>query len=66
MAAQWLQTADEVAQFTVEAILAEKPHFWYQTNKMFTAPTKAKLADPTGDSNIAAVNERFFKKTSLN
>ena len=62
LATKWFQTPDEVAQITVDAIVEEKPHFRYQTNKMFAAATEAKFTDPSGDSNIAAVNHRFFAK----
>ena len=55
-----VQTGDEVAEVIREALLAEKPHFRYQTNKAYAQATRVKLADPTGDTSVDFMYQRFF------
>lgn len=55
-----VQSADEVAQVILEALVADYPHLRYQTNKNYSAATAAKLADPTGDKAIELMYQRFF------
>lgn len=55
-----VQTPDEVGQVIVEALLADKPHLRYQTNKNYAAATSSKLADTTGDTSVELAYQRFF------
>ena len=55
-----VQSPDEVAQVILEAVVAEKPHLRYQTNKNYAAATSAKLTDPTGDKFVELMHQRFF------
>jgi len=55
-----VQSADEVAQVILEAVVADKPHLRYQTNKNYAAATTAKLTDPTGDKPLELIHQRFF------
>lgn len=55
-----VQTPDEVSKVILEAILADKPHLRYQTNKNYAAATSSKLTDPTGDSSVELMHQRFF------
>lgn len=55
-----VQTPDEVGQVILEAILADKPHLRYQTNKNYAAATSGKLTDPTGDASVELMHQRFF------
>lgn len=55
-----VQTPDEVSQVIMEALLAEKPHLRYQTNKNYAAATSSKLADSTGDASVELMYQRFF------
>ena len=55
-----VQSGDEVAQVILEALIADKPHLRYQTNKNYASATAAKLADPTGDKPMDLSYQRFF------
>jgi len=55
-----VQTPDEISQVILEALLADKPHLRYQTNKNYAAAISSKLADPTGDSAVELMSQRFF------
>ncbi|KAL9964850.1 hypothetical protein ACROYT_G028548 [Oculina patagonica] len=55
-----VQGPEEVGQVIMEALLADKPHLRYQTNKHYAAATSSKLADPTGDSSLELMYQRFF------
>ena len=55
-----VQSGDEVAQVILEAVVADKPHLRYQTNKNYASATAAKLADPTGDKPMELMHQRFF------
>lgn len=55
-----VQSGDEVAQVVLEAVVADKPHLRYQTNKNYASATAAKLADPTGDKPMELMHQRFF------
>ena len=54
------QVPDEVGQVIMEALIADKPHLRYQTNKNYAATTSSKLADTTGDTSVEAMYQRFF------
>ena len=58
---RWNQPVDEVAQIVKDAILAENPDFRYQTTEVFKEEAAKKFTDPTGDSNVRKVHERYFK-----
>ena len=50
----------QVAEVVKEAILSDKPHFRYQTNKNYCPDEiPAKLADVTGNKSIDIVTKRF-------
>lgn len=55
-----VQTPNEVAEVIREALLSDKPHLRYQTNKMYASTVKAKLVDPTGDRSAELIHQRFF------
>ena len=55
-----VQTPDEVSQVIMEALLADKPHLRYQTNKNYAGATSSKLADTTGDASVELMYQRFF------
>ena len=57
----WNQPVDEVAQIVKDAVLAENPDFRYQTTEAFKKEAAKKFTDPTGDSNVRKVHERYFK-----
>lgn len=54
------QTAEEVAEYIMQAMEAEKPHLRYITNKPFEEILKKKFVDVTGDSSIQSSINRFF------
>ena len=55
-----VQDPEEVGHVIMEALLAEKPHLRYQTNKNYAAATSSKLTDTTGDSSVELMYQRFF------
>ena len=56
-----VQTPNEVAEVIREALLSDKPHLRYQTNKMYANAVKTKLVDPTGDRSAELMHQRFFQ-----
>ena len=55
------QSPDEVGHVIMEALLAEKPHLRYQTNKNDADRVASKLVDPTGDKSVDLSYQRFFQ-----
>ena len=56
-------SAKQVAEVVKEAILSDKPHFRYQTNKHYCPDEiSAKLADVTGNKSIDIVTKRFLHR----
>ena len=58
---RWHQPVEEIAQIVKDAILADNPDFRYQTTEAFKEEAAKKFTDPTGDSNVRKVHERYFK-----
>ena len=58
--ANMAQSPVEIAQIIADVLQEDDPHLRYQTNKMYTMATADKLTDPTGDSTLLAIYQKFF------
>jgi len=56
----YAETGDQCAEKIKATMEDPKPHLRIQTNPNFAVYAKAKLTDPTGDSIVDAVYNRFF------